>query len=308
MDITIDFSGITFPITTGRDIIFRNEGLILRPSADPELYIKAPEQTTYDTVTDYVAALFLSSDARNSVTPTGTYTITANGGELTITSTDSFIVLDNFRFETNNVDYTTDLAFTDNHTGDTLTFVNGVANPITGIISGNPGFRRLSIDTGQTVNIAQTLILTRNDGSLSLNRLLAQNGTGVGSSYTLVDYTGTERAAFSASSGETLASVLGRMETAIDDNTETPIDFMAQVSGGSLILTGQAVGSLNPGMPSTAMWRATVDHGTGSGDISITGLTRNTTGRDDLSNINTNVPTAGAIEFDNFYGATFGDN
>ena len=99
------------------------------------------------------------------------------------------------------------------------------------------------------------------------------------------------------------------METAVDNNTETPIDFMSQVfAGNRLILTAQSVGSLNPGEVSTAQWTVTVNHADGDGDIAVSGFTRSTRGRDTLSNINTNIPTSGTISFDNFYGATTGDN
>ena len=178
---------------------------------------------------------------------------------------------------------------------------------VTGFLDG----RAISLDTNQTTNIAQTLVLTMNNGQNIESELTAINGggtTGIASTYTLNDYAGTELAVLTATSGETLTSILGRLETVVDDNTETPIDFMAQVFIDRLVMTAQAVGSLNPGMVSTAQWAVVVNHDTGDGDIAVSGFTRSTRGRDTLSNINANVPTSGAVTFDNYHGATLGDN
>ena len=298
MDITIDFSGITFPITTG--IAFAGDNYLeLRTSLDATLAFVLPPNTTYNSAAELVVAFPAATSDVDGQDPTvGTYTTTADGDTLRITSTDSFTTLDFAQLDVDNDTFAGDLVTTDNHSGDTT------------VLSGHPEFNRISIDTNQTADIAQTLVLTRNSGTASLSRLQAIHGvTGeAASSYTLTDYAGMEIAALTATSGETLTSILGRLETEVDDNTETPIDFTAQVFIDRLVMTAQAVGSLNPGMVSTAQFTVTVDHNGGDGDIAVSGFTRSTRGRDTLSNINANVPTSGAVTFDNYHGATFGDN
>ena len=177
------------------------------------------------------------------------------------------------------------------------------------------------IDTNQTNDISQELTITRNDGTDTEPTITALHGTtasGTASSYTLTDYAGTEVAALTATSGESPTSIVNRLVTAVDANTETPIDFRGGTIVNSatdvvLTLTAQSVGSLNPGEPSTARWNLNINHNGGNGSItSIAGIVQATRGRDPLTNINAGVPDGTTnntqIGFHNFYGATFGDN
>ena len=174
----------------------------------------------------------------------------------------------------------------------------------------------ITLDTNQTADIAQILNITANDGAVTTPIVTVLHGTvanNISSTYTITDYDNMQVGVGTATSAETLNSALTRMVTAVNLNTETPIDFRGAVDGSDLVLTAQSVGSLNPGAPSTSLWSITVDHSTGDGDIAVTGVTRTTRGRDTLSNINANVPdgSQGNTEItlpDDFHGATRGDN
>ena len=240
-------------------------------------------------------------------------TLTRNGDELTLSSTGNLVFVvnnargrDTFNFAAN--EWTTPPVITQ------VLPVGGVGTTFTSgdnqVNIGEDSITSITIDTNTEADLSQLLVMSQNRATDVNPTLTSTDGVaGMGSSsYTLNDYAGTEIAVLTASSGESLTSILGRLEDVVDGNTETPIDFTAQVFIDRLVMTAQAVGSLNPGMPSTAQWTVTVDHGTGDGDIVVSGFTRSTRGRDTLSNINANVPTSGAVTFDNYHGATFGDN
>ena len=145
-----------------------------------------------------------------------------------------------------------------------------------------PG-RSITFDTNSTTNIDSSLTLTANSGTNILNSITAIDGmsTDPHSTYRVVDYSGTEVTAFTASvltagtSDETL--VLNRIVSAINSNTETPIDFMSAYSGNTLTLTAQAGGDI------TGVWAVTVDHSTGTGDLSFGGATVTTEGTDETT-------------------------
>ena len=169
----------------------------------------------------------------------------------------------------------------------------------------------MEIDTNQTADLEQLFTITANTGldtDVVVTAIHGSPQSGVSSSYTARDYSNTELATFTVPSQQTLGSVLNRLEQVVDNSTESPIDFTASVVSNRLILDASSVGSLNPGERSTAQWQITVNHNGGDGNIAVTGIAQTRRGRDTLSNINANVPESGGITFDNFHGATLGDN
>ena len=227
LDITVDFSGVTFPLTTGTGSTALN-ALQMTTSSDDLISFRLPQSTTYNSAADLVMDFMdASSSFLNQSATNGTYTLTSVDDTITIVSTDSYLnrgvqfIIGDSIFATG----TDGAVITDNNTGTEYTSTDGLFGIVN---SGEPVWNRISIDTNQTTNIAQTFALTRNSGTESQSRLQAVNGStssGTASTYTLTDYAGTELASLTATSGETLTSILGRLETVVDDNTETPIDF-----------------------------------------------------------------------------------
>ena len=128
------------------------------------------------------------------------------------------------------------------------------------------------IDTNQTTNINQVLIVNENGGSNTAADLSATidgvpPSMAAMSSYQ-VNGPGFEMAFTSSvlTAGDSdLATLLNSMESAVDDNTEIPINYLAeQLTGPNrLRFTAQASGA--PATP----WSITADHRGGNGDIAF---------------------------------------
>ena len=92
----------------------------------------------------------------------------------------------------------------------------------------------VEIDTNQSTNISQTVVMTANGGNATRAILTAQDGqggSGVLSTYTVTDYSGNQVTAFTSSVTDSSmsdeATVVTNIVNAINNNVETPIDFMA---------------------------------------------------------------------------------
>ena len=138
--------------------------------------------------------------------------------------------------------------------------------------------RSLVINTGVANDILDgSLTVTANSGSLNPEVIfevtdgVVASGS-VHSMYTVTDYSdspGNQVTMFSsstlASSTSDLSTVLTKIISAVNSNTETPIDFMAtnETANNRLILTAQANGQI------TGSWAVTVNNGGGDGNISF---------------------------------------
>ena len=161
-----------------------------------------------------------------------------------------------------------------------------------------------TIDTGQTTNLNATLACTMGDAigvECAINPMfIVGNTMQVASTYTVRDYQNREFTSFSHNPSSTapnnLAYVLGVIRTSITDMTETPVNFNATVSGSSLILSA----TTNATVP--GLWSISSNHGDGTGNIQFGTAARTTQGRNAEPNLNSTIPTTGAIDTDNFYG------
>ena len=89
-------------------------------------------------------------------------------------------------------------------------------------------FNSITLDTNQTADISQELIITANDGVATRPTLTAIHGTtpnNTQSTYTITDYDNMQVGVITSTSAETLNSVLTRISLAVNLNVETPIDF-----------------------------------------------------------------------------------
>ena len=153
---------------------------------------------------------------------------------------------------------------------------------ITTVLTTHDGARSITFDTGTTTDITSSLLLTRNTGLSLISEISAVDGGSPDptphSSYTVNDYDGNEVTSFTSSvpsgASSDSASVINQIVAAINTNVETPIDFMAAVSGNVITLTAQTGGSV------TGIWSVVVNHFTGNGDLGFAALVT-TEGTDD---------------------------
>ena len=156
-------------------------------------------------------------------------------------------------------------------------------------LTGDVGFKSIDLNTNQIIDVAQSITTTANSGSDIVADVTASDGnasSGQASTYTVLDYSGTEVTAFTSfvsNNTETdLAAVLNTIETAIDNNVETPIDFMA-VQNATLNrfdLTAVSGGAI------TGAWSITVNHhaqAVDAGDIAFGNTVVQTAGADEIA-------------------------
>ena len=180
---------------------------------------------------------------------------------------------------------------------------------------------QIVIDTGIDEDISNaSLLITENTGDATepLTFVVTDGDPTSGgvvqpaSTYTVNDYLGNEVTMFtssvSTSSASDVSTVLTTIETAIDDNTETPTDFTAAFVNNNIVLTAADE------VPIDGVWSITVDHGAAVpadiGNIAFGGTVIATEGRVEIpvTLINQNVPTSGPITTDDFRGAYDPDN
>ena len=288
---TLDFSGATFPYTGG-----------FRVSMIPAIGYQASITTvsidwinavgaTYNTAQDFIDAIEMdlpdlngvaissTSFGTNTVQHTANYVVTDNGDDtvtIEIQPTSGFITL---------------FADPGAYVGpDGMTVSEGVV--------GNPASRNIDIDLGTTTNIEASMTIVNNSGVATLPTLLATDGgpttSGTHSTYTVTDYSSMEVTTFTGSVTDASMSdettVLNEIVSAINDNTETPIDFMASVNTDTnvLTLTAQERGVVS------GLWTITADHGTGTGDLAFPAFTREITGTGDT--VTSFVYSSGTLE------------
>ena len=169
----------------------------------------------------------------------------------------------------------------------------------------------LLVDTEQTGNLNASFTCVANDGRdvmCSIDSAFVSGNVMIpGSSYGLFDYASREITSFTHNPGSgvpnNIAYVLGQFETAVDSNTETPVDYTAQVSNNNLVLTSTTQATVN------GTWSVVVDHGNGTGNIAFgtsgtntSGTAARTTVGRTAGTLNSTIPTSGAISFEDFYG------
>ena len=130
------------------------------------------------------------------------------------------------------------------------------------------------IDTNQTTNISQSLMITQNDGS-RINTDLTATVDGVPpANSTLSSYQVTGPGfsmsftrSVSSSTDSDIAALLTQIETAVDTNTELPINYLVEqlTTPNRLRFTAQAAG--NP----SSSWSIVANHGAGDGNIAFGG-------------------------------------
>ena len=107
----------------------------------------------------------------------------------------------------------------------------------------------VEIDTNQSTNISQTVVMTANGGNATRAILTAQDGQGGSgelSTYTVSDYSGNQVTTFTSSVTDSSmsdeATVVTNIVNAINTNVETPIDFMAagDQTNNRITLTAQS--------------------------------------------------------------------
>ena len=142
-------------------------------------------------------------------------------------------------------------------TATTFTLSGNVANASSR--SGRIGFSTINIDTAQQTNLSGSLTLTANGGTRVAGVFNSgfQDGnapTGVSNmatTYTVNDYANREVTSFTSSVLSTTASDFATVNTtiinAINSNTETPVDFLANNDSTNtrIILTGQSAGAVS---------------------------------------------------------------
>ena len=156
-------------------------------------------------------------------------------------------------------------------------------------LTGDVGFKSIDLNTNQIIDVAQSITTTANSGRNIVADVTASDGnasSGQASTYTVLDYSGTEVTAFTSfvsNNTETdLAAVLNTITTAINSNIEVPIDFMA-VQNATLnrfdltAVTGGAI---------TGAWSITVNHhaqAVDAGDIAFGNTVVQTAGADEIA-------------------------
>ena len=78
--------------------------------------------------------------------------------------------------------------------------------------------------------------------------------------------------------------------------TETPVNFNANVSGNSIIITAVSNAEI------VGLWSVSSNHFDGTGNIAFGTAAEVREGLDAQTNLNSTIPTTGAIATDNFYG------
>ena len=122
----------------------------------------------------------------------------------------------------------------------------------------------IDIDLGTSNNIDSSFTITMNSGSNvdeTITNFDPVTGSGLHSTYTVVDYSGTQITSFTssvdASSESDVDQVAQIISNSINNNVETPIDFSSVYNAGDneLILTSEA------GWTASTTWSITANHG-----------------------------------------------
>ena len=161
-----------------------------------------------------------------------------------------------------------------------------------------------TIDTGQTGNLNATLLCVENEArgvDCSINSMfITGNEMEQASIYSVRDYLNRETLVFTHVPTQALPnrldSVLREISTSITNMTETPVNFNANVSGNSIIITAVSNAEI------VGLWSVSSNHFDGTGNIAFGTAAEVREGLDAQTNLNSTIPTTGAIATDNFYG------
>ena len=179
--------------------------------------------------------------------------------------------------------------------------INGLAGiSSTGVITTRNNVVTLTVDLGTTTPIRPSFNMQSRNG---LNVTPGLNVQGQ-SSYQVFDYNGTEVICFTSSVAEAFTSdrsfVVAQITQAIDDNVESPIDFIAQQVGSTIRISARDTGAV------TGLWRIVVNHGGASGtdigNLAFGTATETTIGRASGSYAATSYPS-GRVTDDDYMGA-----
>ena len=155
--------------------------------------------------------------------------------------------------------------------------------------------KQIQIHTNQIQDLTQTFRLTTNTATDTLIQVsefaVGGNTMGPNSSYTITDPSGSETMSLTGYSRENLASISSRIREAVNDTTDMPTDFTANVVDGEVLLKPASGLVAND-------WSITVNHGSGNdGTINYS-----------VSRPNSFVPTSGQMSFpDSIYNTENGE-
>ena len=151
------------------------------------------------------------------------------------------------------------------------------------ITAGSFAMREIVVDTNQTTNISQILEITDNDGRNTQVDLTATIDGVPPTTSTLSSYQVTGPGfsmaftrSVSSTSASDIAALLTQIESAVDTNTELPINYLVEqlTTPNRLRFTAQSAG--NP----SSSWSIVANHGAGDGNIAFGGASVVTQGID----------------------------
>ena len=125
----------------------------------------------------------------------------------------------------------------------------------------------------------------------------------ISSTYTIRDYNNTSvdmiTGSVSSSSESDIDTIGNMIVSAINTNSENPINFSAVRDGATFTITAETAGDVS------GLWSITADHGGSDGNLSFNTATVDQIGLD--IGTNAGIPTSGEITLTDFLGATNGD-
>ena len=158
--------------------------------------------------------------------------------------------------------------------------------------------KAITLDCNTTTDISQTFTITARSGSNITEEISATDGVlgGTASTYTLTDYSGTEITSLTSSVTDSslsdLASVLTRLASAVNTNTETPVDFSSTIDSNTLLFNA------NSNAVVSGLFSVTVNHHGSDGTSAFAMTTEVTTGIDPVTNQVTYTISGGGLTTD----------
>ena len=261
IDISIDISdyNITYPYTTSDGAGFFDPDNTVRVQvtygegfgAPTFVIVSLPLGVTYNSDEEVAAGLVAAEPTESQAT------LSNNGSILRMSS--NVVTADTIRVSVGVNAAGSNVSFTDNNSGE--------IRPSEGGTSGNLATHSIRLDTNQLQNIDGTVMVTVGAGTnvdVTLDSSFQDGAAMVfNSTITLRDESGTEVISISRGGGASLSDILAELKGFVDSNTETPIDFQADVSGNNLVMTAQEAGYIYD------TWTIDVDHHGGDGNIAF---------------------------------------
>ena len=187
----------------------------------------------------------------------------------------------------------------------------GIEEADVSAITQSGGFFSFTINTNQNTDLNGQFTCTANQGRNVTCRFNSEFQSGnlmvPSTSITVRDPEGTQVTSFSASSNQTLSSIVTQINNAInafDESPPTNYSSVISADGENIIMTSGTNATV------AGSWTATVDHGIGAGDIAFGATDGDTSGNAARtqpgiatnSNLNSSIPTTGTISLEDFYG------